>query len=354
MQRIFSHRMRRVLALLAVATIVASLTPGIGTAKSKENPTLHNVKYGDKLPAISAQNIRNGKKQTIKLANGKPSVIMFFSIKPAFRKKRSMALLSALSSLAETYKNKVTFIGIYSDKKNTKAVAKYIKSSANKVHVFADPSKKIYDTYGVFMMPLVVIGNADGKLHEVIPYTYNIRQLIDGNLKLLLGEWNKEEFQESLKPKQLSAKSETEKEYIRRINYGRIMQSKKMYSQAAREFSTAVKLMPDSIEGWLELGFAQMALKSYDKAEKTFKKAQAIDPESDDAIAGLGLVYYEKGDLARAKQELENAFIAPKPRLEVIIALATIYEQEGNNVKANRLNKLAISRLMTMYEQRWK
>jgi Tfp pilus assembly protein PilF len=178
--------------------------------------------------------------------------------------------------------------------------------------------------------------------------------LIDGNFKLLLGDWTKEQLQASLVPAESSAKTEEEKEYIRRVNYGKIMQSKQMFSQAAREFSNAIKILPQNIAAHLELGFAYVALKDWAKAEESFKKAQSIDKESDSAIAGLGLAYYGKGDADQALPELENAFIVPEPRLEVIMALAEIYEKKGDNTKANRLNKLAISRLMIMYDQRWK
>ncbi len=38
----------------------------------------------------------------------------------------------------------------------------------------------------------------------------------------------------------------------------------------------------------------------------------------------------------------------------MIIALADIYEKRGDNAKSNRLNKLAVAKLMAMYDQRWK
>ena len=265
-----------------------------------------------------------------------------------------MALLAALSDLADKYKQKIKIAGVYCDDRLEQTVIGYVKSSAQHIMVYSDSKKIALDRYGVFMMPLVVMTTEQGKLHAVIPYTYNILDLVDGNIKLLLGEWTEKQLYEHLKPKKIAPKSDKEKEYIRRLNYGRIMKDKKMFPQAIREFSIAIKIMPQAVQAYLDLGFAELSEKQWDKAEAVFKKAQAIDKDSDDAIAGLGLAYYGKGDNKEAKSALENAFIAPHPRLEVIITLASIYEREGNDRKANRLNKLAISRLMTMYEQRWK
>ena len=341
-----------IIPIFFVLILLCILAQSAQSASKKA--TLRNYQYGDKLPAFKLSPIQGGKSEKFSPGMGKPTIMMFFSVHPNFRKKRSLALLTALSELASKYKQKIKIIGVYSDNKDFKVVENYLKSSAKHIRVYSDPKKLVVDHYGVFMMPLAVMTTGAGKLHEVIPYTFNIRELIEGNIKVLLGKWTKKQLHDSLKPKQISKKSKAEMEYIRRVNYGRIMKDKKMYSQAIREFSTAIKIQPKSIEAYLELGFAEISEKEWDKAAAAFKKAQKIDKDSDDAIAGLGLTYYGKGDTKAAKDTLENAFIAPKPRLEVIIALADLYESEGNNSKANRLNKLAVSRLMTLYDQRWK
>ncbi len=326
----------------------------INFAGAEETATLRNFKHGEKLPPVNLSTINDPAPQAFTPGKGKPGVIMFFSIRPDFRKKRSLALLSTLSDLADTYKTKIDIFGIYSDKIKTDIVKTYIEKSSIKIKVYNDRDKSIHNQYGVFMMPLVVITDTDGRLHEVIPYTFRIREIIESNIKLLLGEWDRDTFVKSLKPKQPEIKSEKEKEYIRRINYGRIMMSKKMLGQAAREFSNAVTLMPNLISAHLELGFALLTSEEYDRAEASFMEALRINPDSDEAIAGTGLIHYKQGKIDTALNELEDAFITTNPRLEVIIALAEIYELKGDNKKANRLNKLAITRLMTMYDQRWK
>nr|MBF0220899.1 hypothetical protein [Desulfobulbaceae bacterium] len=286
--------------------------------------------------------------------NGKPTLLVFFSIRPDFRKKRALALLSSLADISDEYKNKIEIVGIYCDDQDKQTVLDYMSSGVGNIKLFNDSLKDVYNKFGIFMMPLAVMTRSDGTLHEVIPYTFNIRELISGNFKVLLGQWTNDQLQTSLQPDPAKNLTDEEKEYIRRVNYGRIMMTKKMHSQAIREFSNAVKLQPKAIEAYLELGFSHTAIKEWDKALESFQKAQSIDRESDEVIAGLGLSYYGLGDHKKAKIELENAFISPLPKLDVIIALAEIYEAEGNNTKANRLNKLAINRLMTLYEQRWK
>ncbi len=347
-------RNRLTAGLIVIITVLCIVSVTNNFAWAEESATLRNFKSGDILPPINLSTINGSALQDFTPGKGKPGVIMFFSIRPDFRKKRSLALLSTLSDLADVYKSKINIIGIYSDNRETDTVKTYINKSAKNIKVYNDREKNIYNRYGVFMMPLVVISDSDGRLHEVIPYTYRIRELVEGNIKLLLKEWDKTAFIKSLKPKETAIKSKEEKEYIRRINYGRIMLSKKMYGPAVREFSSAAKLMPDITSAQIGLGFALHGSEKYGMAETAFRKALKINPDSDEAISGLGLTYYRQGKIDLALTELEKAFIAPDPDIEVIIALAEIYEQKGMNKKANRLNKLAVTRLMATYKQRWK
>ena len=336
-------------AVLVGILLSLLLVGGPATAEG----TLRTFKPGDFLPDIDRPLLVSHKRFTFSPGHGKPAAVVFFSVRPEFRKKRSLALIAALDDLAARLGNRAAVIGVFSDRKGGGLVRSFLDERAIRIPVVDDGDRRIYNAYGVFMMPLVVIVDAKGALYDVIPYTYNIRELVEGDLRVLLGDWTKEEFEARLAPKKESHLSKEDKEFIRRLNYGRVMMSRKMYDKAVREFSVAVQLKPKAVDGYVELGFAQLALERYAAAEATFKKALRIDSESDDALAGHGLALYHLGREDEALAELENAIIAPKPRLEVIITLADLHEKRGNITRAMRLNKLAVSRLLTLYEHRW-
>ncbi len=313
---------------------------------------LRNHDHGDPLPSFSLPLVTDGR--TVEVSpGGEPMAIVFFSITPEFRKKRSLALLAALNELDKDLGGKARFVAVFCSDQGEGTVRAYLQERRIGLPVLVDKDRRAHNLYGIFMMPLVVLVDAKGRLHEVIPYAYNIRELVEGNLRLLLGEWNEKQLAAFLAPKETKEYSKEEKEFIRRLNYGKVMMSRKMYPQAVRELSTATKLMPDRVDGWVELGFAYLAMKKPGEAERIFRKALTVDSESDGAIAGLGLALYHQQRLQEALPELENAFIAPKPRLEVILALADLYERQGQIKKAMRFNKLAVSRLLTMYEHHW-
>ncbi|MBU0482384.1 MAG: redoxin domain-containing protein [Proteobacteria bacterium] len=341
-------RFRLPLVLMLIFVLISPGQPDAAWAN-----VLRAFKPGDKLPVIELPELASGRKIAITPGQDKPSALFFFSINPDFRKKRALALLSELASLAGHYRNRVNIVGIYVEDSGKEVVEEYMKTITVPVTVLYDVNRDVYNRYGIFMMPLIVLADKSGALHEVVPYTYDIKKIVDSNLKFLLGDISEVQLREELKPKINIELSKEEKEYIRRVNYGKVMASRKMYGQAIREFNTAATLMPKQTAAYVELGFVHIVKQDWAEAEKAFKKVLAAEPESDDGVAGLGLALYGKGDVEGAFPKLEMAFIAPKPRLEVILALAEIHEQKKNYEKALRLNKLAISRLMVKISQRW-
>ena len=204
MKKIVMEILKSRLVACMIATVIAMslLTGGhhVAQAQAEETGVLRHFKRGEKLPPIELSIVKDASRHSFIPGTGKPSVIMFFSIRPDFRKKRSLALLSTLSDLADQYKNKLEIVAVFSDNKQVETVRSFIGKSAINIRVYNDRSKKVNNEYGVFMMPLVVLASKDGALHEVIPYTYNMRRIVESNIKYLLGELDKKQLVKSLKP----------------------------------------------------------------------------------------------------------------------------------------------------------
>ena len=311
---------------------------------------LLNFKEGSPVSSFTLPELTSGKPVTVEPSSGKPLVIMFFSVTPQFREQRSLGLAESLTKLNAEFHGRVNFSALFSDNQGHETVKRYIQDGLITIPVLDDSNRQVYERYGVFMMPLAILIAGDGTLQAVVPYTSNSNEIIANNLKYLLGDWSKEKWQDSFKPQQNTVKSKEEQEYIRRVNYGRVMLSRKMYSSALREFMTASKIMPKATEAHVGLGKVQFVTEKLDQAEESFRAALAIDKDLDEALSGLGLVLYKKGALDKAIPILENALISAEPQIEVIMTLADFYEKNGLIDKAICLNKLAVSRLLKQYD----
>lgn len=329
--------------LIIIFSAAFAFLPPITMAAPHE---LINFKENTKLPSFSLPELSTGKAVSFNTSTGKPSVLIFFSVTPAFREKRSLDLAQVLSKLNDDFQGRVQCYGIFSDNQGSGIIKEHLRNQIITIPVLDDGKREVYDRYGVFMMPLAIVISGDGTLQAVVPYTVSIGDLLANNLKFLLGDWTKEQWQNSFKPEQNISRSPEEKEYIRRVNYGRVMLGKKMHGAATREFMTALKILPKAIDAYIGLGNVQYALQKFDQAEQSYRKALEIDKDSDDALSGLGLALFQKGAVDQAIPILENALISPNPQLEVIVSLAEYYEKKGQIAKAIRLNKLAVSKLI--------
>nr|MBF0220897.1 redoxin domain-containing protein [Desulfobulbaceae bacterium] len=333
------------LLALCVACLFAS------ASHSTENDSgLINILPNAKLPSFKLSDFQTKSQFAVETSSGKPTLITFFSLTPPYRLNRSLNLLEIQAKINKHFGDKINSVALLSDEQKISSIQQYIDDGLIAVTVLDDSKRVIYNKYGIYMMPISVLISPTGNLHAVIPYTGELQELLTSNIKFLLGDFSKEQLKKSLEPKANLVRSAEEKEYIRRVNYGRVMLAKKMLPAAIREFSTATKIMPDSIEAIIGLGDVQLQAKKYEHAESSFKQALTIDKDSDKALAGLGISLYRQGRITEALPVLENALIAENPSFEVIVTLAEMYEQAGDVIKSMRLNKLAVSRLIKRFD----
>ncbi len=318
-------------------------------AQADQSSLLH-YKLNARLPLFQLNKI-DGTGQAGLSAAGRPSVMMFFSIKPSFRAKRAIKLAEVLTRLSKNFQRRVNFLAVYSGTGGIKKLKSYIANGSIAIPILDDQDKEIYRRYGVFMLPIALITDQHNRLQAIVPYTVNIERIIGNNLKFILGDWDLKRFKKSLKTHANHEKSKEEKAYIRRVNYGRVMLARGIYSAALREFNTAAQIIPHSLEAIIGQGQVLVKMKKWQQAVTVFRKALKFNKDTDKALSGLGFSLYKLGDTEQALPILESAFICPKPSIEVILALADIYEKEGDFTKALRLNKLAISILWGKLEQ---
>lgn len=315
--------------------------------------SLRHIKKEEPLPSFSLLSLSGGRPVVVMPGNEKPAVLLVFALDSEFRRERSLALLSMLNTMGQKYGGKVDFWGILSDDTDVIDLKNFIKKNKIAIPVFDDSGRDFYNQYGVFVMPVIIVASSAGTLQEVIPYTSNVGELVEANIMVALGKWTNEEFEHAIHPTNEKETSSEEETYLRKLNYGRVMASRKMYSQAVREFESAISLDRNKIEGYIELGYIRLAQEEWSLAEKAFGEALKRE-EMDDAVAGHGLALYGRGDVDAALAELKDAALSKSPRVEVFIALAEIYEKKGNSKESIRLYKEAVKRLMIMYKHGWK
>src|SRR5436190_1462084 len=75
-----------------------------------------------------------------------------------------------------------------------------------------------------------------------------------------------------------------------RFNLGMLFLEQNRNPEAASELTTFTALQPNSMDGWLNLGTAQLRARRLDDAERAFVRAQKLDPNNPEMLDDLGVI----------------------------------------------------------------
>lgn len=121
--------------------------------------------------------------------------------------------------------------------------------------------------------------------------------------------------------KSVSTKSPAITEY----NNGNNFLREKNYAEALPFYEKAVKIDPDFVFAWDNIGVCNRNLGNYDAAIKAYKKSIKLDPTAPTAYQNMGLAYVGKKDYKKAIESYKELSKLDDKNPEVYYGMALIY-----------------------------
>jgi serine/threonine protein kinase/tetratricopeptide (TPR) repeat protein len=94
---------------------------------------------------------------------------------------------------------------------------------------------------------------------------------------------------------------------------------------AAEQFEEAVRLKPDALDGYFQLGLCYRDLKLYSQANSSFKKALALSPQDFGSYYQLGLLAMEQGNNREAEAYFQDGLRINPDHALILLALGRLY-----------------------------
>jgi len=319
----------------ALTALFLSTVPGGASA-------FRNMKEGSPALPISLKDFE-GKDVEWKPDSGKVTVLSFVK----FSQDRSVDQLKDLVALHQELSGKgIDFlvVAFYGD--TAEAAKKTITEIGIRFPVLHDKDQKVYNDYGLYILPATGIIGKDGKFaYEHGSHGRDFRDVVGGKAKVLSGLMTAEEYTKLVTPVESAKKSKEEGEADRLISLGRTLLKRGMPDKAAERFAKAVELDPKNMAALLAYGESLVAWKKYDEALVQFTKAKEIAPNSKEAGLGIGTVHLEKGEIDKAIQEISDAaMLNPKPE-KAYFWLGAAYEKKGELPNAVKYYKKAVEKI---------
>jgi lipoprotein NlpI len=98
-----------------------------------------------------------------------------------------------------------------------------------------------------------------------------------------------------------SKEKQAQKHYMKGFDY----HNQGLAEKAIEEYQQALKLNPNYIEAYMNIGAIYVDKKDYDQAIQQFKKAVELNYYYGKAHYNLGMVYLYKGEKEKAQEELK-------------------------------------------------
>lgn len=109
-----------------------------------------------------------------------------------------------------------------------------------------------------------------------------------------------------------------------------------LISDAIYAYRQVIRLAPDWIEAYLNLGVAHYQLAEWEEARKVFAAAVEIDPASPIARYNLGCVLEEMGEIDEAISQLKRAIRTTPGHADAHFNLALAYERKNDHSQARQ------------------
>ena len=125
---------------------------------------------------------------------------------------------------------------------------------------------------------------------------------------------------------------------------GQSLQALRRWDPAIGAYETALKLQPDFLDAWNNLGICRQLRRQFPQAAAAYRQALALNPANAGVMANLGTVLREMGDWAQAVELLRAAADLEPAVASHTVNLGIAYWNQGNFVEAERTLNQALAR----------
>lgn len=293
---------------------------------------VRNLKIGDPMPSFFLPRADGtaGLYESKQLV-GQPAVIIFW--RP--NHELSMAALRDLEAIAQkTGPSRFKLLAVDAKLSTAEDVRAALADETISFPVVLDPQRTLYEEVGLIVCPTTLIFDAKGILRFVVAsHAGQFRQVVQSQLRFLLGEIDEQTMNEQIKPMMYRIEPDLAAAW-RMYNLGVRLQTEGKIDEATSIFEKTIAEHPSLAEAHCALGFLKLAAGDQKSAAERFRAALEHKPSLPQAQLGSGIILARSGQDQKAEQILlplvEQSSVAARARYE----LGRIYAARGQRDKA--------------------
>ena len=305
-----------------------------------------SIGLGDPLPTVILTDSNSSQPLTLDQANNQNTVIVFWGADNASKKKRVIKTMKVLAELQDLLREKKITLLVVNAGNDSPDITNEIMSAANlSLPLYFDPGLKAYGEFGIFVMPSILLVDQHGKISAGLAYSRDLKKRLKGELEIMLGEKNRDQFEQELRPK-MSEKSKEEKSANRHLLLGQTMIKRGQTETAIKEFNKAIELAPDMTTAYIQIGCLYIDIDKIDLAKEALTKGLETDPDSVQGQICLARIKGKEGGRDDAIDDLQFLLLRNSRNSNLHYVLATLLVEQGKLEEAVKEYDSAYSLLL--------
>ncbi|GAC1448099.1 MAG: hypothetical protein PVSMB5_34470 [Ktedonobacteraceae bacterium] len=171
------------------------------------------------------------------------------------------------------------------------------------------------------------VGASPASCDPIVAYRAGLQQLVNKNFPAAINQFELAQSQGNVSYDVLYNLGRAHRQYGQSVRDLDQRLSGENMTQAAEYFEQAVRLKPDALDAYFQLGMCYRDLALYPRATAAFKRSLALSPQDPATYYQLGLVAVEEGSSREAEGYfLDGLKINPDHAL-ILVALGRLYAE---------------------------
>ncbi len=203
------------------------------------------IKENTPLPRLRFQEFTFGTMQDFGPSLKRPLVLVFWGADLDSKRERSIKVLGDIQKARSFYqKRNIGLAAVFVQPDQVSHINDIIDQANIDFQVYVDIEKQSFEKIGVYVMPSILIVSEDGMIRKGLGYTYNLDEIIPGEIEIMLHEKNRAEVNSEINPVMVETPANQRRAHMD-YNYARNLLKR-------HEINLALEYAPDFVPALVE------------------------------------------------------------------------------------------------------
>ncbi|MBU0682609.1 MAG: redoxin domain-containing protein [Proteobacteria bacterium] len=232
---------------------------------------------GDTLPTLEFTDFATDTKKLFDKRQ-QPLVLVFFGADIDTKEERAIEVLADIQNQRSFYRQRnIELAAVFVQPELVAKINEIVEQAHIDFPVYVDTASQSFEKLGVYVMPSILIVNADGIIHEGLGYTRNIDVLLPGEVQVMLHEKSREELNALLKPETVE-RTMAQRRARLDYNYAVNLVQRQEIDLALEKLEMALDKDPEFVPALGEKGCLLVKKKKFQEAATILDRTLAMVP----------------------------------------------------------------------------